>query len=45
MCKDCFDKEYYSFPSQTDFEKIEDILDLKCGSVKIKILESKKKMN
>ncbi|UOK42226.1 MULTISPECIES: hypothetical protein [Flavobacterium] len=40
MCKDCFDKQYYGFPSQTEFEKFEEILDLKCKSEKIKILES-----
>ena len=41
MCKDCFDKQYYGFPSQTEFEYFEDILDLKCKSEKINILESK----
>lgn len=40
MGKDCFDKQYYGFPSQTEFEKFEEILDLKCRSQKIKILES-----
>lgn len=41
MCEDCFDKEYYGFPSQAEFEKFEEVLDLKCGSKKILILESK----
>lgn len=41
MCKDCFEKQYYGFPSQTEFEKFEEILDFKCNAEKIKILESK----
>lgn len=41
MCKDCFEEQYYSFPSQTEFEKFEEVLDLKCRLGKIKILESK----
>ena len=41
MCKDCFDKQYYDFHSQAEFEKFEEILDLKCKSEKIKLLESK----
>lgn len=40
MCKDCFEKKYYSFPSQLEFNKFEDILDSKTRSNKIKILES-----
>jgi hypothetical protein len=41
MCEDCFEKEYYGFPSQTEFEKFEEVLDLKCRSKKVLILESK----
>ncbi|NHM01571.1 hypothetical protein [Flavobacterium difficile] len=41
MCRDCFDKQYYGFASLTEFEKFEEVLDLKCKSEKIKILESK----
>ncbi|PDS21725.1 hypothetical protein [Flavobacterium branchiophilum] len=41
MCIDCFDKQYYGFASQREFEKFEEVLNLKCKSKKIKILESK----
>ena len=40
MCKDCFEKVYYGFPSQLEFKNFEDILDSKTRSNKIKILES-----
>jgi hypothetical protein len=40
MCEDCFDKEYYGFPSQVEFEKFEEILDQQCNSGKVQILES-----
>ena len=40
MCEDCFDKEFYAFPSQTEFEKFEKVLDEKCRTKKIKILKS-----
>ena len=40
MCSDCFDKQYYGFPSQLEFKNFEDILDSKTRSNKIKILES-----
>ncbi len=40
MCEHCFDKEYYGFPSQVEFEKFEEILDQKCSSGKVQILES-----
>ena len=41
MCEDCFDKEYYGFPSETEFEEFEQVLDLKCRSELVHILESK----
>ena len=41
MCNECFDKQYYGFPSQSEFEKFEGILDLKCKTGEIKILDSK----
>ena len=36
-----FLKQYYGFPSQSKFENFERILDLKCKTGKIKILDSK----
>ena len=39
MCKDCFEKVYYSFPSQLEFKNFEDILNSKTHSNKIQILE------
>ncbi|MDO8316756.1 MAG: hypothetical protein Q7T12_04455 [Flavobacterium sp.] len=41
MCNECFDKQYYGFPSQSEFEKFEGILDIKCKTGEIKILDSK----
>ena len=35
MCRDCFDKQYYGFPSYTEYEEFEEILDLKIRSKKI----------
>jgi len=40
MCEDCFDKEYYGFPSQIEFEKFEELLDRKSRTKKIEILKS-----
>ena len=40
MCSDCFDKQYYGFPSYTEYEEFEAILDLKTRSHKIEMLES-----
>ena len=39
MCGDCFDKQHYGFPSYTEYEEFEEILDLKTRSKKIQILE------
>jgi len=43
MCKDCFDTQYYSFPSQAEFEKFEELLDLKCRSEKSEYWNRRKK--
>ena len=39
MYRDCFDKQYYGFPSYSEYEEFEEILDLKTRSKKIQILE------
>lgn len=40
MCKNCFEQEFYNFPTYTDFENFKDILDKKCRGQKFEILES-----
>ena len=40
MCSDCFDKQYYGFPSYTEYKEFEEILDLKTRSHKIEMRES-----
>ena len=40
MCRDRFNKQYYRFPSHTEYKEFEAVLDLKTRSEKIEILES-----
>jgi len=37
MCEKCFEKEYKKFPSYTDFENFEKVLDKKCKNNILKI--------
>lgn len=39
MCEECFQEWIYKFPTHQDFERFENILQLKCTEGKLKILD------